>query len=113
MFAEFLTDSGISYESRETNGVVFFIMRGYVIPHGRRASTTIDMAVEIPADFPDTPPYGIHIKTPHELGPANSTNPSSLGEEWEHWSRQMVWNVPSRRTPRYCMDQIHRWLELE
>ena len=112
-FAEFFKKTNISYKEQKINGIDFLVMEGYTILHGKHASKTVDIAMEIPPDFPDTPPYGIHIKKNHEFETVVSVNPSALGEEWEHWSRQMEWNVPDMRTPQYCMDHINRWLELE
>lgn len=112
-FADLFKSLNIAYSMREGAGSVSFILERYVIPNGRYAGRSIDIAIEVPRDFPDTPPYGIHVKSGHGFSPTAHVNPSSLGGEWEHWSRQMEWGVPGSRTARYCLDQINRWLEME
>lgn len=65
----------------------------YEIPVGRFKGVTITIGIEVPADFPNTPPSGPHIKprllplNPNAPSHPERVAPSPFGEEWEYWSR--------------------------
>ena len=111
-FGDLLRRRGVSFQTCPANTDTIFIMSGYAIPDGRHAGAVLDVAIQIPGDFPSTPPYGVHVKK-GVIQNAARAHPSILGSDWEFWSRQMEWNDPESRTPESCMAQVNRWLEVE
>lgn len=95
------------------DGKVFFIVTDYEVPYGQNLGKKITMAFPIPLDYPTTAPYGIHIKTPHNLaGNITSIGGSPLGPDWQFWSRKVnSWNV-SNRNARVYLEYVNRWLEV-
>jgi len=85
----------------------------YPIPCGPFAGEQVRLGVEVPADFPRTPPGGIHL-SPRVL-PINSQAPSHpervhespFGADWEYWSRPMAqfWTKTDRSVKAY-MDYV-------
>lgn len=111
-FGDMLRRRCIPFQTRSCGNDTLFIVAGYVVPDGRHAGTATDLAIQIPGDFPKTPPYGVHVKK-GAVGGAVGVNPSIMGPEWELWSRQMEWKDPESRTPESCLAQVNRWLEVE
>lgn len=79
-----------------------FVTFGFTIPVGRRAHEVVSLGMEVPGDFPATPPPGPHV-SPQIGHPAGAVHPSSLGAEWEYWSRPFPgWAA----TPRTVSDYL-------
>ena len=111
IFEEYLEQKNFSfYSSTVEAGKVIFCMDSYRIQSGRRAGGTVGVGLPIPVDFPDTAPYGVHVKKDHGFkGSIPNENPSPLGSDWSFWSRQANWEA-GRRTAQYYMDQVDGWL---
>jgi hypothetical protein len=65
----------------------------YEVRAGQFKGQTVKLGLEVPADFPDTPPPGPHV-SPLLLPIDTSINAhpqkvaaSPFGPEWEYWSR--------------------------
>lgn len=111
-FKEFLEKRRIKYEERETAKGTMFLVE-HCIPFGKYSRRTVSIGMLIPIDFPNIPPYGLHVKKNHNFDETiKNRNPSDLGDEWEFWSRETRWDNPERRTPQYYWDQVNRWLEV-
>jgi hypothetical protein len=88
LFAEQLKPLGI--EPSVTSEWVEFT---FEVPGGTYAGTTVRMAIQVPPEFPRTPPGGIHFKP--RLRPVNAaagshperSHESSRFPEGEYWSR--------------------------
>jgi len=63
-----------------------FVVFPFGIQSGSRAGQFATIGIEVPGDFPATPPPGPHV-SPHFGHPAGNVNPSPLGSDWEYWSR--------------------------
>ena len=111
IFEEYLEQKNFSfYSSSAESDKVIFCVDSYRIRSGRHAGRTVGVGLPIPADFPETAPYGVHVRKDHGLGESiPNENPSPLGPDWSFWSRQANWEA-ERRTPQYYMDQVDGWL---
>jgi hypothetical protein len=58
----------------------------FVIEVGERAGQEIRIGLEIPGDWPMTPPPGPHV-SPRLGHPQGAVHASPLGPDWEYWSR--------------------------
>lgn len=113
MFEEFLNKKGFKFEQKEVDGKIMFIIPDYKIPFGKYSDKIVQIGIPIPKDFPNSGPYGLHIKKDHGFEESiPRQNPSPLGSEWEFWSREIKWDNPAYRTAQYYFDHINRWLEL-
>ncbi len=113
IFSDFLAKMGLPFEQIEVDNKIIFVIEHYKIPHGRHSGKTVQIGLPIPKDFPNTAPYGLHIRKSHGFQRNTSAAKSSpLGDDWEFWSRKLGWDDPSYRTPRYYFDQVNRWLEV-
>lgn len=80
----------------------------YSIPVGRFAGTDVTLGVEVPVDFPRTPPSGPHF-TPRlqPINPGAAAHPdraheSPFGPEWQYWSRPYPgWGRDGRSVASY------------
>jgi hypothetical protein len=72
---------------RRVDGTEYVVIDPYPIEMGPHAGKVVAIALATPLDFPISPPGGIHVK-PHliPVGTRN-TGASSLGSEWQYWSR--------------------------
>lgn len=85
----------------------------YEVPHGRFKDQVVILGLEIPDDFPLTPPSGPHI-SPRilPLNPGAASHPekvveSPFGPEWEYWSRPFtIWGDTSRTVEDYITRHI-------
>jgi|SRR5712671_4752412 len=68
----------------------------YKVPGGKFEEQVIDLAFDVPTDFPRTPPGGPNIRPQLlPIGPGNGQHPtkvdaSNLGTDWEYWSRPYI-----------------------
>ena len=112
VFKEYLEKKQIKYEKRETSNETIFLVEHRIL-FGKYCGRIVSIGMPIPVDFPNTPPYGLHVIKNHNFEEAIGNKDSScLGEQWEFWSRQTKWDDPERRTPQYYLDQVNRWLEI-
>ena len=112
LFKEFLEKRDIKFEEKEVQDKTVFLVE-YSIPFGKYNGKIVSIGIPIPKDFPNSAPYGLHIKKNHNFEePIPKQNPSSLGEDWEFWSRGIKWDNPQQRTSQYYFDHINRWLEI-
>lgn len=114
-FGEFLKKKGISYEIIPDCDKTVYKISEYEIPHGVHAGNLISIGIPIPRDFPNSAPYGLHVKsngTFTESIPAGDKQ-SVLGPDWKFWSRNVNnWNDPKNRNCQYYFDHVNRWLEV-
>ncbi|MFG1926854.1 hypothetical protein [Cryptosporangium sp. NPDC048952] len=75
-----------------------FVTFAYRIEVGTRAGEEIRIGLQIPGDWPMSPPPGPHISPPFGH-PGGAVHPSPLGTDWEYWSRPAQ-NWPADRTVR-------------
>lgn len=75
-----------------------FVIFDYTIEVGSRAGQHVKIGLQIPADWPLTPPPGPHVSP--KLGhPHGAVSKSPLGADWEYWSRPTQ-NWPVDRSAR-------------
>ena len=73
-----------------------FVTFPYEIQSGGRSGQAVTVGIEVPGDFPANPPPGPHVR-PHLGHPDGHVNPSTLGDEWEYWSRPFPsWSLTNR-----------------
>ena len=110
-FEAFLTGKSLAYEKKDTSDGTMFIMKRYIL-YGKYIGKPVTIGIKIPQDFPNTAPYGVHVKKDHGFEESiPSVNQSELGNEWEFWSRTTGWD-PESRTPQHYLSQVDRWLEI-
>lgn len=63
-----------------------FIVFDYTVQTGPRTGATVRVGLQVPQDFPLTPPTGPQV-SPQIGHPLGAVHPSPLGEGWEYWSR--------------------------
>jgi hypothetical protein len=63
-----------------------FAVFPYTVEVGSRAGQQIRVGLQIPGDWPLSPPSGPHV-SPRLGHPHDAVNPSPLGLDWEYWSR--------------------------
>jgi len=78
----------VGYEPRQvvTAQNEEFTVFDYEIEVGSRVGQTVQVGLQVPPDFSVTPPPGPHV-SPRLNHPGGNVHPSSLGHEWEYWSR--------------------------
>jgi hypothetical protein len=89
-----LTTSGYEVTVAQDQFAVFT----YHIEVGSCAGQTVQIGLQIPGDWPLSPPPGPHV-SPRLGHPQGAVHPSPLGPEWEYWSRPAQ-NWPVERTAR-------------
>lgn len=112
IFKEFLEKKEIPFEEKDMGDKKIFLVE-YPIPFGKYVGRIVNVGFPIPKDFPNSAPYGLHIKKDHNFEESiPKQNPSPLGEGWEFWSRGIKWDNPQQRTAQYFFDHVNRWLEV-
>ncbi len=92
-YAEFVKELGALLGHPPTELGSNRIAFEYVVPAGKFKDTKVTLGLEIPGDFPNTPPGGPHIKprilplNPSAPGHPERVASSAFGDEWEYWSR--------------------------
>ena len=110
-FEKFLIEKKIPYQIHKHGDLTIFEIQRK-INNGKYAGTIVTIGLPIPVDVEVTPPYGLHVKKEHGLVQNTTTTGSSLGTEWELWSRRIKnWNTATNK-PQYYLDNVDRWLEL-
>ena len=75
-----------------------FVIFPYTVEVGSRAGEQVRIGLQVPGDWPLSPPPGPHV-SPRLGHPHGAVNPSPLGEDWEYWSRPAQ-NWPADRSVR-------------
>lgn len=71
------------YTAMEKDGHAVFT---YTVEVGSLAGREISIGLQIPGDWPITPPPGPHV-SPRLGHPDGAVHGSPLGDDWEYWSR--------------------------
>ena len=78
-----------------------FVTFPFKIQSGSRSGQLVTVGIEVSGDFPANPPPGPHVR-PHLGHPDGHVNPSTLGGEWEYWSRPFPsWPSTNRTASDY------------
>ena len=75
-----------------------FVVFAYRIELGSRAGQEVRIGLQVPGDWPISPPPGPHV-SPRLGHPHGAVHDSPLGSDWEYWSRPAQ-NWPADRTAR-------------
>ena len=87
----------------EQNGIAVF---DYTIEVGTLAGKQVRIGLQIPGDWPLTPPPGPHV-SPRLGHPGEAVGGSPLGDDWEYWSRPAnLW--PSDRSMRAYLRHLRK-----
>lgn len=92
------------------DGNRFVVVEPYRIDMGQHAGKDIALAIPAVPDYPMTPPGGIHVK-PHliQVGTRN-VHASSMGTEWQYWSRPIL-NWRTDRSLARLLSHINRLMQ--
>lgn len=82
-----------------------FVVFGYQIPIGGRATDKIRLALANVGDWPLSCPPGPHV-SPRLGHPDGQVHPSPLEPDWEYWSRPFPGWADSQRNFRAYMAHI-------
>jgi hypothetical protein len=85
------------YHAHLQNG---FVILGYTIEVGSQAGHQIRIGLQVPPDWPLTPPPGPHV-SPRLGHPHGAVHSSPLGDDWEYWSRPAQNWAADRSTRAY------------
>ncbi|MEP7119425.1 MAG: hypothetical protein ABJE95_00725 [Byssovorax sp.] len=102
---ETMTDAG---------GIVYAIIRGFVVPAGGFAGRQIDLGIPAPPSFPNAFGSALHVRAIPQLLPlenvpnVHNVAASPLGPEWHYWSHNF--SAGGVGTTRRLMSQINRVL---
>jgi hypothetical protein len=98
-----LTGLGLSATLTSASGTEFAVFP-YTIEVGSHAGQNVHIGLQVPGDWPITPPPGPHMSPP--LGhPDGNVHASPLGTDWEYWSRPAQ-NWPADRSARAYMRHL-------
>lgn len=77
----------------------------YIIPIGKNSGKTVELALQVPNDFPMNCPPGPHFRSTCILDwvePNKNIHASPLGSEWKYWSRPFPdWNRTQKTVKSY------------
>lgn len=82
-----------------------FVVLKYDIPVGGRVGETVELALQVPSDWPLSCPPGPHV-SPAIGHPGGAVHASPLGIEWQYWSRPFPNWAGVRRTAATYMSHI-------
>jgi len=93
----------LGYSTQELlNGMIGF---NFTIPMGKNSGKNVELALQVPNDFPMNCPPGPHFKSQGLDGwvePPNNIHESPLGSDWRYWSRPFPdWNRTQRSAKSY------------
>ena len=78
----------------DSGGMRWLIVSNYPVPGGRFFGQVVNVAVAVPADYPQTPPGGLYVNArlvPAAEMPALAVHErpetGQLPGEWQYWSR--------------------------
>jgi hypothetical protein len=104
---------GYTVEKKDLgNGVIFAIVKDYLIEVGRFHDRVIDLGLQASADFPRTVHSAIHVRATSQLYEKSDSvqnvrniTDSALGAEWRYWSKNFNWTT--ERSARRLMSQVN------
>jgi hypothetical protein len=110
----------LGYEPMTIPGKPDHVVIDYEVQSGKFAGTKLKHGFIVPADFPVTPPCGIHIAAWIHPEKPGGEHPSggihraqaaafqqALGGQWQYWSRPPKdWATSKKTTPIYM---VHVW----
>jgi hypothetical protein len=99
-FIQDLRDLGLDVAVR--GGIAVF---PYTISLGSRIGEQIQLGLQIPGDWPLSPPPGPHVSPPIQH-PDGQVHPSPLGDDWRYWSRPAHHWAQTNRTAEDYMAHI-------
>ena len=95
-FLRQLNEQGFAPINRD--GFAVFL---YTIPLGSHIGETVEVGLQVPPDFPITPPPGPHVN-PLLHHPGGAVHGSPLGSQWCYWSRPFNgWPASTRMVREY------------
>ena len=115
-YAEFVTELATLMGHAPTELGSNRVAYDYTIPAGRLKGTAITIGIEVPGDFPVTPPGGPHLKprilplNPSAPGHPERVAESAFGSEWEYWSRPYPGWSESDHTVRSYLAHVRNLL---
>lgn len=78
-----------------------FVTFPFAIQSGSHSGETVLLGIEVPGDFPANPPPGPHVR-PRLGHPDGHVISSTMGAEWEYWSRPFPsWPSTNRTASDY------------
>lgn len=86
----------------------------YEVQSGKHTGQVYKLGLEVPQDFPLTPPSGPHVKAIlHQTGlsgahPTSNIQDSGFGAGWQYWSRPVPDWAQSKKTAASYMAHIFR-----
>jgi hypothetical protein len=86
----------------------------YTVETGKHAGKTFKIGLDVPSDFPLTPPSGPHVHAVlHPIGvsgshPTANISDSPFGSGWQYWSRPFAGWTTSKKTVATYMAHIWR-----
>jgi len=82
------------------------VILDFCVRTGRHAGKVIAVGLH-GADFPMTPPAGIHINPPLAANGQNNVSESPLGNGWQYWSRRLTsWSTD--RSSHHIISYINK-----
>ena len=91
------------YTAVEQEGIAVF---DYTVEVGTLAGQQIRLGLQIPGDWPLSPPPGPHV-SPRLGHPGGAVGDSPLGDDWEYWSRPAnLW--PADRSMRAYLRHLRK-----
>ena len=111
-FEEELRLRSLVFEKKIAGNLAVLVVGAYPVPRGQFEGKMITLGVQFPADYPSTPPAGIHTRRAEEISTkVANPQPSDLGADWQRWSRVVQnWTTGKRRADLF-LGQVDAWLE--
>ena len=89
---EYLSSLGFPIELlSDPSGIQYTVIKSFEIPIGPLKGKICDVAIQRILTIPYTTPAAIHTRphlVPMSPGVPLGTQPSSLGDDWQYWSRR-------------------------
>lgn len=104
----------LGYQAEVLDAEKRYVAFDYVVETGPYAGRTFKHGIEVPQDFPLTPPSGPHIcAVLHQTGqtgehPKSNVNDSPFGNGWQYWSRPYADWAQSKQTVAAYLAHIFR-----
>ncbi|HCG00242.1 MAG TPA: hypothetical protein DEV93_06820 [Chloroflexi bacterium] len=120
--AAFIAGLGeFGYEPVQLPGRPDHVVIDYEVESGKFVGTKLNLGFIVPADFPFTPPGGIHVSEPIHPLQAGGQHPTggihrehatpfreALGGDWQYWSRPPADWATGKKTVAAYMSHVWR-----
>lgn len=89
----YLGDRGLAYEAVDDGGMKGIVIRGLPLPDGKFDSASVDVLIQLPPGYPDSPPDMFYCLPWLKLAAtgtearATSVRLDFAGHTWQRWSR--------------------------